>query len=135
MKKVVTGLQIGTASMVFAGEQILHGLGVRDPQAVAMVSKLKEKKFPVLAASWVVGNMIQNGLSSTGAFEVFSAGEKVHLNDTLLIVSYMLGGQQAIFSLLGMPSSKASSNPVSCGKIVPMTKCPDVNNTKIITPH
>ena len=77
LKKLVVGAQIGVAVMMFAGDKVLNALKISDPQATDFLVRMKERKFPVLMGTWIVGNMVQNALSSTGAFEVFSAGEKV----------------------------------------------------------
>lgn len=74
MARMVMFTQIGVAVVILAGEQIFGALNIPQPQ---LYLQLREKKMGVLLGAWILGNMIQNSLSATGAFEVYSNGEQV----------------------------------------------------------
>lgn len=76
--RVVTFGQIGIAAVMLAGDQIFQALAMPPPP---LYLQLREKKTGVLMGTWIVGNMIQNSLSATGAFEVYSNGELVRLHE------------------------------------------------------
>ena len=67
-------LQIGIAAVALAGEQIFQALNVPPPQ---LYLQYKDKKGAILLGAWFIGNMFQNSLLSTGAFEVYSNGQQV----------------------------------------------------------
>lgn len=43
----------------------------------AIYEQYRDKKMGVIVGVWILGNMIQNGLTQTGAFEIYSNGELV----------------------------------------------------------
>ena len=67
-------VQLGIAAIALAGEQIFQALNVPPPQ---LYLQYKDKKGAILLGTWFIGNMFQNSLLSTGAFEVYSNGQQV----------------------------------------------------------
>lgn len=67
-------LQFGVIAVAIFGDQIFAALGIQPPE---LYGQLREKRFGVVLAAWIVGNSIQNSLSATGAFEVYSNGQQV----------------------------------------------------------
>eukprot|EP00252_Welwitschia_mirabilis_P006710 TRINITY_DN17600_c0_g1_i1.p1 TRINITY_DN17600_c0_g1~~TRINITY_DN17600_c0_g1_i1.p1 ORF type:complete len:216 (-),score=23.26 TRINITY_DN17600_c0_g1_i1:167-814(-) len=82
LSKLVPVLQIGSIVLVTAGDHIFPRLGYATPPL--WYYSLKQKKFAVIASTWLVGNALQSYLQSTGAFEVECNGElifsKLHEN-------------------------------------------------------
>jgi len=74
LAKAVTVGQLGITAIALAGDHIFPALGIAPP---ALYEQYREKKMGVVLISWIVGNMVQNALTATGAFEVYSAGEKL----------------------------------------------------------
>jgi hypothetical protein len=75
MAKAVTVGQLGMTAVALGGDRIFPALGIAPP---ALYVQYREKKMGVLLGIWILGNLVQNSLTATGAFEVYSAGEKVH---------------------------------------------------------
>lgn len=76
MAKVVFLAQIGISVIAFAGDSIFNALNIPPPQ---IYEQYRDKKMGVIIGAWILGNMIQNGLTQTGAFEIYSSGELVRL--------------------------------------------------------
>jgi thioredoxin reductase-like selenoprotein T len=83
ISKAVTLVQYSVVGAVMFGEQLFPALGFSEMPA--LYQQWKDKKFPVAMGTWIVGNMIQNSLSSTGAFEVFCNGQLVSLQVSLAV--------------------------------------------------
>ena len=67
--------QLGAISVAVAGEQLAGALGIAVPAQYFQV--LREKRMVIIMGAWFLGNTISNGLTSTGAFEVFADGQLV----------------------------------------------------------
>lgn len=74
MAKAVTVGQLGMTAVALGGDRIFPALGIAPP---ALYVQYREKKMGVLLGIWILGNLVQNSLTATGAFEVYSAGEKI----------------------------------------------------------
>lgn len=61
---------------MLAGEQVLPALGVTLPAETW--ATVREKRMVLLMGCWWMGNTIRNGLTSTGAFEVYYGGQRLH---------------------------------------------------------
>jgi selT/selW/selH-like putative selenoprotein len=75
LSKLVPVAQIGVMGIVLAGEQIFPMLGFMTPPP--WYYSLRANKFGAIASTWLLGNVVQSFLQSTGAFEVY-------LNDELV---------------------------------------------------
>ncbi|XP_057858808.2 selT-like protein [Cryptomeria japonica] len=75
LSKLVPGLQIGSIVFVVAGDHIFPRLGYMVPPP--WYYTLKQKRFGVIATTWLLGNALQSFLQNTGAFEVECNGELV----------------------------------------------------------
>ncbi len=71
---MLTTAQFGAIGFMLAGEQLCGALGVPVPQ---IYQQYKDKKSGIVLAIWFLGNALHNGLTSTGAFEVFYDGQLV----------------------------------------------------------
>mmetsp|Transcript_4799 Transcript_4799/g.9825 ORF Transcript_4799/g.9825 Transcript_4799/m.9825 type:complete len:136 (-) Transcript_4799:92-499(-) len=65
--KVVFYLQLVLFALIFAGESSLTALKLPVPSIFGLV---KENMFASFMFIWLVGNMVQGSLLSTGAFEI-----------------------------------------------------------------
>ena len=74
--KLVFLAQLAVSAVALAGDAIFRALNMPPP---AIYLEYREKKMGVLVGVWILGNMVQNALTQTGAFEVYSAGELVSL--------------------------------------------------------
>lgn len=74
MAKAVMVGQLGITAVALAGDRIFPALGIAPP---ALYVQYRDNKVGVVLGSWIAGNLLQNSLTATGAFEVYSAGEKV----------------------------------------------------------
>ncbi|KAF3789460.1 SelT-like protein [Nymphaea thermarum] len=75
LSKVVPAIQMGVIAVIVAGEQIFPRLGYMVPPP--WFYSLRANKFGSIASTWLLGNMVQSFLQSSGAFEVFCNGELV----------------------------------------------------------
>lgn len=73
--KFVPVLQIGSIIIVTAGDHIFPRLGYTVPPP--WYYSLKQKRFGVIATTWLLGNSLQSFLQGTGAFEVECNGHLV----------------------------------------------------------
>eukprot|EP00897_Mesotaenium_endlicherianum_P001620 jgi/Mesen1/1486/ME000132S00430 len=73
LSKIVGGCQMAALTLVFAGERILPHVGF--PELPAWYLRVRDNRMGAAAATWIVGNVANNALISTGAFEVSFAGE------------------------------------------------------------
>ena len=74
LARVTRLAQFGLLALVLVGERAFAAVGVPVP---AWYQQTQQQKLPVLMAIWFIGNMMQNSLSSSGAFEVFYDGQLV----------------------------------------------------------
>uniref|UniRef100_A0A1D1YVG6 SelT-like protein n=1 Tax=Anthurium amnicola TaxID=1678845 RepID=A0A1D1YVG6_9ARAE len=75
LSKLVPVVQAGVFGIVMAGDQILPRLGY-----VALPPwylSLRANRFGTIASTWLLGNVFQNFLQSSGAFEVYCNGDLV----------------------------------------------------------
>ncbi|XP_031504826.1 selT-like protein isoform X3 [Nymphaea colorata] len=75
LSKVVPAMQMGVIAVIVAGEQIFPRLGYMVPPP--WFYSLRANKFGSIASTWLLGNMVQSFLQSSGAFEVYCNGELV----------------------------------------------------------
>ncbi|KAK9290941.1 hypothetical protein L1049_009121 [Liquidambar formosana] len=75
LSKVVPVVQVGIIGIVLAGEHIFPRLGFMTPPP--WYFSLRANKFGTISTTWLLGNVIQSFLQSSGAFEVFCNGELV----------------------------------------------------------
>jgi len=68
LAKIVSYIQWGIMIVMLAGDWIFPKLGIVPPP---IYYRMKEKQFIVIMACMFLGGQISNGLTSTGAFEVF----------------------------------------------------------------
>lgn len=75
LSRVLGFAQAGAILAALGGERIAEAAGVALPPQY--VAALREKRMAIVMGVWFVGNMINNSLISTGAFEVFANGQLV----------------------------------------------------------
>lgn len=75
LSKFVPVLQIGSIVLITAGDHIFPRLGYTAPPP--WYYSLKQKRFGVIATTWLLGNALQSFLQGTGAFEVMCNGDLV----------------------------------------------------------
>ncbi|KAJ8647540.1 hypothetical protein MRB53_000563 [Persea americana] len=73
--KVVPVVQVGVIAIVMAGEHIFPRLGYMAPPP--WYFSLRANRFGAIASTWLLGNVLQNFLQSSGAFEVYCDGDLV----------------------------------------------------------
>lgn len=83
--KVLSVAQYGSIGLLLGGEQLFGAMGWPVPE---IYQQYKDKRTGIVMGIWLLGNAIQNGLTSTGAFEVFYDGERV--SNTLAILPHEL---------------------------------------------
>lgn len=66
--------QMGLIAFMFIGPTIFQKMEMETP---AFVQQLQEKKFMVIMAAFILGNMIRTQLLATGAFEIYFDDELV----------------------------------------------------------
>lgn len=75
LAKVVPLVQIGVIGIIVAGEHIFPMLGFMTPPP--WYYSLRANRFGSMASTWLLGNVLQSFLQSSGAFEVFLNGDLV----------------------------------------------------------
>ncbi|KAE8705628.1 SelT-like protein [Hibiscus syriacus] len=75
LSKVVPVFQFGVIGIIMAGEQIFPMIGITTPPP--WYYSLRANKFGSMATAWLLGNVMQSFLQSSGAFEVYCNGELV----------------------------------------------------------
>ncbi|GLT89413.1 hypothetical protein SLE2022_073940 [Rubroshorea leprosula] len=75
LSKVVPFLQVGLMGIIMAGERIFPKLGIMPLPAWYL--SLRSNRFGSIASIWLLGNILQGFLQSSGAFEVYCNGELV----------------------------------------------------------
>ncbi|XP_077213659.1 selT-like protein [Tasmannia lanceolata] len=75
LSKVIPVVQVGVVGIVMAGEHIFPRLGFMNPPP--WYYSLRANRFGTMASTWLLGNVMQSFLQSSGAFEVFCNGELV----------------------------------------------------------
>mmetsp|Transcript_91482 Transcript_91482/g.272983 ORF Transcript_91482/g.272983 Transcript_91482/m.272983 type:complete len:135 (-) Transcript_91482:78-482(-) len=65
--KLASYLQMGTFGLIFFGEKLFSAANMPVP---AIFATAKENMFASFMFVWMVGNMVQSSLLSTGAFEI-----------------------------------------------------------------
>ncbi|KAH7282570.1 hypothetical protein KP509_35G037100 [Ceratopteris richardii] len=74
--KAVPLVQVAGIAFVVAGDHIFPRLGYASPPHWYN-SVVRSNRFGTAAGLWVIGNVLQNTLQSTGAFEVFYDGDLI----------------------------------------------------------
>lgn len=78
ISKVVTGAQLSLIAITVAGDYILSLSPITSPfLSHPLYLQIKENKYVVGIGTWMVGNMIGQSLTSTGAFEVVYKGKVI----------------------------------------------------------
>uniref|UniRef100_A0A7S0AXM0 Uncharacterized protein n=1 Tax=Pyrodinium bahamense TaxID=73915 RepID=A0A7S0AXM0_9DINO len=72
--QVVFYIQMALFGFVFMGENLFSAMKMAVPPLVAQV---KENMFASFMFIWLVGNMIQGSLLSTGAFEIYHGNQLI----------------------------------------------------------
>ncbi|KAK9168113.1 hypothetical protein Syun_000253 [Stephania yunnanensis] len=75
VSKLIPVFQIGVMGIVIAGEHIFPRLGFIAPPP--WYFSMRQNRFGTIATTWLLGNMLQSFLQSSGAFEVYCNGELV----------------------------------------------------------
>ncbi|XP_043723962.1 selT-like protein isoform X1 [Telopea speciosissima] len=75
LSKVVPVVQVGVIGILMAGEHIFPRLGFMTPPP--WYFSLRANRFGTIASTWLLGNVVQSFLQSSGAFEVYCNGELV----------------------------------------------------------
>ncbi|KAK6943136.1 Selenoprotein, Rdx-type [Dillenia turbinata] len=75
LSKVIPVVQVGVIGIVVAGEHIFPRLGFMTPPP--WYFSLRANRFGTISTTWLLGNVVQSFLQSSGAFEVFCNGEMV----------------------------------------------------------
>ncbi|XAR68806.1 hypothetical protein NMG60_11000177 [Bertholletia excelsa] len=75
LSKVVPLVQFGVIGIMMAGEQIFPRLGYMVPPP--WYYSLRANRFGTISTAWLLGNVLQSMLQSSGAFEVYCNGELV----------------------------------------------------------
>ncbi|KAF5200215.1 Selt-like protein [Thalictrum thalictroides] len=75
LSKVVPVFQIGVIGIVMGGEQIFPRLGYMTPPP--WYYSMRQNRFGTIATAWLLGNVMQSYLQSSGAFEVYFNDELV----------------------------------------------------------
>ena len=73
--KVIPLVQFAGIALVVGGDHIFPRLGFASPPA--WYNYLRQNRFGAAAGCWILGNVLQNTLQSTGAFEVYFDGDLV----------------------------------------------------------
>lgn len=75
LSKVIPAFQVGVMGLVMAGEHIFPRLGYVAPPP--WFYSMRQNRFGTIATTWLLGNVFQSFLQSSGAFEVYCNGELV----------------------------------------------------------
>lgn len=75
LSKVVPVFQFGVIGIMMAGEQIFPMIGIMTPPP--WYYSLRANRFGSIATAWLLGNVMQSFLQSSGAFEVYCNDELV----------------------------------------------------------
>ncbi|TYI64701.1 hypothetical protein E1A91_D09G106400v1 [Gossypium mustelinum] len=75
LSKVVPVFQFGVIGIMMAGEQIFPMIGITTPPP--WYYSLRANRFGSIATAWLLGNVMQSFLQSSGAFEVYCNDELV----------------------------------------------------------
>eukprot|EP00878_Enallax_costatus_P014671 GHUV01015347.1.p1 GENE.GHUV01015347.1~~GHUV01015347.1.p1 ORF type:complete len:159 (+),score=53.23 GHUV01015347.1:337-813(+) len=107
--QAVSIAQMGGFAMVIFGDKVFDSLGVPPPQFYTQ--NVANNRFGAGVGLWFVGNLIQNQLVSTGAFEVYYDGSLVF---SKLAAGRMPAVDELISSLeaqmTGRPSDSAAAD-------------------------
>ncbi|KAI7983413.1 SelT-like protein [Camellia lanceoleosa] len=86
LSKLVPAVQMGVIGITMAAEQIFPMLGFMVPPP--WYYSLRANRFGSIATTWLLGNVLQNFLQSTGAFEVYLNDEPVSVSALHQISSF-----------------------------------------------
>ncbi|KAK9811297.1 hypothetical protein WJX72_001364 [[Myrmecia] bisecta] len=75
LSSIITVLQLGVIVVLLLGDYVFPAMGFAQPPE--LYQQLKDKKMVVVMGAWFVGNMLQNSLTSSGAFEIYFDGQKI----------------------------------------------------------
>ncbi|KAF9624652.1 hypothetical protein IFM89_012698, partial [Coptis chinensis] len=105
LSKAVPMFQVGVMGIVLGCEHIFPRLGYMTP--LAWYFSMHQNRFGTIATAWLLGNVMQSFLQSSGAFEVYCNGElpytvytkfdKVNLKTVVLAVCYKLQFNMKVF--------------------------------------
>merc|ERR1719428_1637510 len=74
MATIVSYIQIAAILLVFGGEALCGAMKVEPPE---LLKTLTSNKFASFMFIWMVGNLVQTQLISTGAFEIYHGDAKI----------------------------------------------------------
>eukprot|EP01023_Acetabularia_acetabulum_P018144 TRINITY_DN19174_c0_g1_i1.p5 TRINITY_DN19174_c0_g1~~TRINITY_DN19174_c0_g1_i1.p5 ORF type:complete len:128 (-),score=17.43 TRINITY_DN19174_c0_g1_i1:1434-1817(-) len=69
--------QMGAIGLTFFSEQLRQMAGLTDEMMPQWYFQVQQNKIGFAAGIWFVGNMVNNQLVSTGAFEIYYNGQLV----------------------------------------------------------
>lgn len=75
LSKVVPVGQLAGIVLIVGGDHIFPMLGYVSPPS--WYDSLRENRFGAAAGTWIIGNVLQNMLQNTGAFEVYFDGDLI----------------------------------------------------------
>lgn len=110
LAKVVPLVQIGVIGIIVAGEHIFPMLGFMTPPP--WYYSLRANRFGSMASTWLLGNVLQSFLQSSGAFEVFLNGDLVSVYSICYIRLVML----IFFTFSACPNLAFASQFPKCSK-------------------
>lgn len=86
LSKLVPVVQFGVIGIIVGGEQIFPRLGFAAPPQ--WYYSLRANRFGSMASTWLLGNVLQSFLQSSGAFEVHCNGELVRLLKKISVIFF-----------------------------------------------
>lgn len=109
LSKVVPIVQFGIIGIVVAGEQIFPRLGFIVPPP--WYYTLRANRFGTISTTWLLGNVLQSFLQSSGAFEVYCNGELVFSK----LKEHRFPGELELKDLVGRVLSNSKNRDVVGG--------------------
>ncbi|KAL4189719.1 hypothetical protein AMTRI_Chr08g166770 [Amborella trichopoda] len=106
LSKVVPVAQVGVIAIVMAGEHIFPRLGYMTPPP--WFFSLRQNRFGTIATTWLLGNVLQSFLQSSGAFELYC-------NDDLVFSKLKEGRFPSEFEMRDIISKKLANTRVADG--------------------
>ncbi|MBA0557983.1 hypothetical protein Golob_015024 [Gossypium lobatum] len=91
LSKVVPVFQFGVIGIMMAGEQIFPMIGITTPPP--WYFSLRANRFGSIATAWLLGNVMQSFLQSSGAFEVYCNDELVSDPSAVYVFSKLKEGR------------------------------------------
>lgn len=112
LSKALGFAQMAALAVIFFGDKILPALGIHQPPDI--YRKIVENKFGWAMGVWFVGNMLHNGLTSTGAFEIYYDGHLVRCFRRVLLMPASTVGSLLVSRFYRAPSVFSACNSHFC---------------------